>query len=41
MMILGWVLTLQMRIIPPVLDPILVKIVDYPGYSICLQSHKK
>lgn len=39
--LLEWVFTLPLRIIPPVLDPILVKIVDYPGYSICLQAHKK
>ena len=39
--ILGWLLTLPLRAIPPVLDPILFRMTEYPGYSICLVVQKK
>ncbi|WP_271253136.1 class I SAM-dependent methyltransferase [Pseudanabaena sp. Chao 1811] len=39
--IFAWGITLPLRIIPPILDPVLSKIVDYPSYSICLEAHKK
>lgn len=39
--ILAWILTLPLRILPPILDSSLSKFIDYPGYSICLEAHKK
>jgi len=39
--VFAWILTLPLRIIPPLLDPVLSKIIDYPGYSICLEAHKE
>jgi SAM-dependent methyltransferase len=38
--IFAWVATLPLRAIPPILDPILLRISNYPGYSICLVAHK-
>jgi 2-polyprenyl-3-methyl-5-hydroxy-6-metoxy-1,4-benzoquinol methylase len=39
--ILAWIVTLPLRVIPPLIDPILLERTDYPGYSICLVAHKK
>jgi SAM-dependent methyltransferase len=39
--LLGWLFILPLRAIPPFLDPILSRIIDYPGYSICLVAQKR
>jgi SAM-dependent methyltransferase len=38
--LIAWALILPFRIIPPIFDPVLSKIIQYPGYSICLEAHK-
>jgi SAM-dependent methyltransferase len=38
--LMAWAFILPLRIIPPLFDPILSKIIIYPGYSICLEAHK-
>jgi len=38
--ILGWALTLPLRIFPPLGDSIISKITNWPGFSICLVAHK-
>lgn len=38
--LLGWILILPFRMLPPLLDPLLTKIMKWPGYSICLEAHK-
>ena len=39
--LLGWLAILPFRILPPLLDPILSKALQYPFYSICLEAHKE
>lgn len=38
--LLGWACVLPLRVLPPLLDPLLSKITPYPGYSICLEAYK-
>lgn len=38
--LLGWGVTLPLRIFPPLLDEILSAILDWPYYSICLEAYK-
>lgn len=37
---LGWIVTLPLRILPPILDPILRKFTAWPDFSICLVAYK-
>ena len=38
--ILGWVCILPLRILPPVLDKNITKLINWPEYSICIEAHK-
>lgn len=36
----AWTVILPLRILPPVLDPLLMRALDWPFYSICLEAQK-
>jgi SAM-dependent methyltransferase len=36
----AWLLTLPLRIMPPLLDPLVRNVTSYPDYSICLLAYK-
>lgn len=38
--ILGWIAVLPLRILPPLLDPVIARITNWPGFSICLEAYK-
>jgi hypothetical protein len=38
--LLGWVLVLPLRVVPPFCDPWISKIISWPGYSITLVATK-
>jgi len=38
--LLSWLMTLPLRILPLVLDPIITPLIKYPYYSICLEAYK-
>lgn len=38
--LLSWLAILPFRILPPLFDPILTKILGWPGYSICIEAYK-
>jgi SAM-dependent methyltransferase len=37
---LAWVITLPLRLLPPLLDPIITSVLRWPHYSICLEAYK-
>jgi SAM-dependent methyltransferase len=37
---LAWAILLPLRVLPPLLDPIVTRIVDYPQYSICVEAYR-
>jgi SAM-dependent methyltransferase len=37
---LSWPLVLPLRILPPILDPIVMWIIPYPQYSICIEAYR-
>lgn len=38
--LLGWALTLPLRVLPPVLDRAIAKLTGYPDFSICMVAYK-
>jgi len=38
--LLGWGAILPLRILPPLLDSLVTKLIDWPYFSICLEAHK-
>jgi SAM-dependent methyltransferase len=38
--LLGWSLTLPLRLLPPVFDGMATPLLDWPGYSICIEAFK-
>jgi len=36
----AWLITLPLRVLPPVLDPMIGRISNYPSYSLCIQGRK-
>ena len=37
---LAWVLILPLRVLPPLLDPLITVLLGWPHYSICLEAYK-
>jgi len=38
--LVGWGVILPLRILPPLLDPLITKMIRWPAFSICLEAHK-
>ena len=38
--VVQFALTLPLRVLPPVLDPLISKLTNWPNYSICLAAYK-
>ena len=38
--LIGWGVTFPLRILPPLVDPIITNILRWPEFSICLEAHK-
>ena len=36
----GWSLTLPLRLLPPLLDPLVTRVTGYPHFSICVEAYK-
>lgn len=36
----GWSCILALRVLPPLLDPLITTLTHWPNYSICLEAHK-
>lgn len=37
--LLGWAVVLPLRVLPPILDPVLGRLTRWPFYSICMECH--
>ena len=37
---LAWALILPLRVLPPLLDPVITRLLGWPHYSICLEAYK-
>lgn len=38
--LLGWAVILPLRVLPPLVDPILSRLTNWPNFSICLEAYK-
>src|SRR5207253_6615999 len=38
--LLGWAGILPLRALPPLMDPLVSRLIAYPQFSICLEAHK-
>jgi hypothetical protein len=38
--LLGWAVVLPLRIMPPLLDPLIHKVTNWPNFSIALEAYK-
>ncbi|NEO43486.1 MAG: hypothetical protein F6K55_04870 [Moorea sp. SIO4A3] len=38
--LLSWILTLPLRIMPPIFDKVITNLIGWPTYSICLEAYK-
>lgn len=39
-LLLGWIMTLPLRILPPILDSAITNLIHWPYFSICIEAYK-